>query len=72
MDTGMGLPEQLSKEYFLENLKQTGGPTRDPEKYNLYMGLFEMAQVLETMSLSLSKLERDFARFRSRFQDPQP
>ena len=47
-----------AKMQFLENLRGFGDPLTQPEKYNLYNGLVNLAAALENLELKLSGIEQ--------------
>ena len=48
-----------AKESFLTNFRLLGGPDAEPEKYNLYKGLVELASAVEKMEDDLKDI-KDF------------
>ena len=53
----MSISGKFGSACFLENLRLFANPKTEPEKYNLYNGLRGKADDLETLSLSVHKLE---------------
>lgn len=48
-----------AKKQFAENLQLFGDPHSEPEKYNLYSGMLNIAKGLNDMEHRLSQLERE-------------
>lgn len=49
---------KLAKDCFSENLRLFGDAKSQPEKHNLYVGLFNMAKELEDISRELSRIKQ--------------
>jgi hypothetical protein len=52
---------KFTEEYFDENLKLFCDPETQPEKYNLYHGLFSLATDVSDLQRELKKLRRNIS-----------
>lgn len=59
-----------AEKYFVDNLnklpKGIGGLPQDPEKFNLYQGLLELARQLSRLEKEQAQTQADLQRLRSR------
>jgi hypothetical protein len=49
--------DQLTATRFAENLRLFGKPQAEPEKYNLYNGLVNLASAVEQMQSPIAEIE---------------
>ncbi len=55
-----------AKKYFAENIRLFADPGAQPEKYNLYNGLFGLAETMQQIESRLEEISRDLRYLKTR------